>query len=223
MNINIKKQLSDLLKMYLEGTLEREKLNTELRSLHSTIIGTKRNPVDESSLYISIIRCISLDPSEDAYDDREIRYVYNCLMGEEGYELRHSYWIPNNKEELNAVEQRILEISRKYISNYENNAPHAMFGDHKLWLEADDIEFIHSLYSDPLKQEFRNDVEIPHIAIYQLLKLLDAGQLRYDSSEFDTNGVAAEKLKHALLSYEKNLPVYCVVSMKNGSTTITII
>lgn len=219
----MKKQLSDLLKMYLEGTLQREELNTELRSLRSKIIGTKRNIVDENSLYISIIHWIAITPPEHAYEDGGIRYVYNSLMGEKGYELRHSYWIPNNKEELNDVEQRILELSRKYISNYENNTPQAMFGDHKLWLEADDIEFIHSLYSDPLKQEFRNDVEIPHIAIYQLLKLLDAGQLRYDSSEFDTNGVAAEKLKHALLSYEKNLPVYCVVSMKNGSTTITII
>ena len=103
MNINIKKQLSDLLKMYLEGTLEREKLNTELRSLHSTIIGTKRNIVDENSLYISIIYWISRAPSEYAYDDGGIRYVYNCLMGEEGYGLRHSYWSPNNKEELNAM------------------------------------------------------------------------------------------------------------------------
>lgn len=99
-----------------------------------------------------------------------------------------------------------------------------MFGDHKFWLEADDGKFINSLYSDLIeRQEFRKDVEIPHIAIYQLLKLLDAGHLRYDSSEFDTNGVAAEKLKHALASYEKNLPVYCVVSMKNGNTTVTII
>ena len=222
--MNIKKQLSDLLKMYLDGVLQREELNTELESLHSKIIGTKRNMVDENSLYISIIYWISRAPSEHAYDDGGIRYVYNSLIGEEGYELRHSYWIPNNKEELNAVEQRILEISRKYISNYENNAPQTVFGDHKFWLEVDDVKFINSLYSDLIeRQEFRKGIEIPHIAIYQLLKLLDAGHLRYDSSEFDTNGVAAEKLKHALASYEKNLPVYCVVSMKNGNTTVTII
>ena len=108
-------------KMYLDGAIQREELNTELESLHSKIIGTKRNMVDENSLYISIIYWISRAPSEYAYDDGGIRYVYNCLMGEGGYELRHSYWIPNNKEELNAVEQRILEISRKYVSNYENN------------------------------------------------------------------------------------------------------
>ncbi len=222
--MNIKKQISDLLKMYLDGDIQREKLNTELISLRPTIIESKRNIVDENSLYISIIHWIALTPPEHAYDDGGIRYVYNSLIGEEGYRLQHSYWIPNNKEELNDVEQRILEISRKYISNYENNAPQAVFGDHKLWLEADDVEFIRSLYSDPFeKQELRKDVEIPHIAIYQLLMLLDAGQFRHNSSEFDTNGVAAEKLKHALLSYENDLPAYCVVSMKNGNTTVTVI
>ncbi len=222
--MNIKKQLSDLLKMYLEGTLEREKLNTELRSLRSTIIGTKRNLVDENSLYISIIHWIALTPPEHAYNDGGIRYVYNSLIGEEGYELQYSYWIPNNKDELNGIEQRILELSRKYISNYENNAHQAVFGNQKFYLEAEDIVFIRSLYSNPhTRQEFRKDVEIPHIAIYQLLKLLDAGQLRHNSSEFDTNGVVAEKLKHALSSYEHDLPAYCVVSLKNGSTTITII
>lgn len=221
--MNIKKQLSDLLKMYLEGALEREKLNIELGNLHSKIIGTKRNIVDENSLYISVIHWITLTVPEYAYNDDEIRYVYNSLIGEEGYELQYTYWIPNNKQELNGIEQRILELSRKYISNYENNAQQAVFDDQKYYLEAEDIRFIYSLYSNPhTRQEFRKNVEIPHIAIYQLLKLLDAGQLCHSPMGFDTNGVVAEKLKHALSSYENDLPVYCVVSLKNGGTTVTI-
>lgn len=43
--MNFKKQLFNSLKRYLEGTIEREKLNEELGSLHSKIIEPKEIPL----------------------------------------------------------------------------------------------------------------------------------------------------------------------------------
>lgn len=222
--MNFKKQLFDSLKRYLEGTIEREKLNEELGSLHSKIIETKRNTVDENSLYISVIYWISRAPSEYAYNDDEIKYVYNCLIGEEGYGLQYTYWIPNDKQELNDTEQRVFGIAQKYISNYENNAQHIVFDDQRSYLEEADIRFIRSLCSDKqTRQEFRKEAEKAHVAVYQLLKLLDNGQLFHDSSAYDTDRAVAEKLKQVLASYQNDLPAYCVVSLKNGCTTVTVI
>ena len=221
--MNISKQLIKLLKAHLDGKIDRENLNLLLRNLHSKIIETKKCICDESSLYVSIIHWIALTVPEYAYNDDEIRYVYKAVMGEEGYDLQYTYWIPNNKHELNNIEQRIIEISQKYISNYTTNTQYIVFDNQKSCLEESDIQFIRSLCSNKYaRQEFRKTAEIPNVAINQLLNLLKDGQICHQSPSYDTNRLVMEKLNSILSSYQNDLPVCCVVSLKKGVPTLTI-
>lgn len=221
--MNISKQIAECLKRYLDGALDREELKTEFRSLHSKMVESKINMQAENHPYISIIHFVTLEMPDFAYTDDEIRYVYHALLGEEGYDLQHRYWFPQNKKGLNDTEQRILEISRKYESNYNNNSQYNVFHNQKSYLEESDLRFIYSLYPDKYtRQEFRKAVKIPNFAIAQMLNLLEAGKYCPRCDGLDSNRAVAQKLKDILYSYENDLPLYCIVSLKNGVTTINI-
>ncbi len=223
MNINISKQIAECLKRYLDGAIDRERLSTELRNLHSKMVETKINMQAENSPYISIIHWVTLEMPNLAYNDDEIRYVYHALLGEEGYDLQHTYWFQKSKQEPNDTEQRILEISRKYVSNYNDNTQYEVFYNQKSYLDENDLRFIYSLYPDKYtREEFRKAAEIPDFAIGQMLNLLEAGKFCLQSAEFDTNRAVAEKLSNILSSYDNDLPMYCIVSLKNGVTTLTV-
>ncbi len=223
MNTNISKEIAECLKRYLDGAIDREKLKAELRRLHTKMVEAKINMQPENHPYISIIHWVTLEMPYLAYTDDEIRYVYHALLGEEGYDLQHTYWFPQSKKELNDTEQRILEISRKYVSNYNNNTQYEVFYNQKSYLEESDLRFIYSLYPDEnARQEFRKAVEIPNFAIAQMLNLLDAGKYGLRSEGFDSHRPVAHKLSNILSSYDNDLPLYCMVSLKNGVTTITI-
>lgn len=222
--MNISKQVAQCLKRYLDGAIDREKLKTELRNLHSKMVEAKINMQPENHPYISIIHWVTLEMPDLAYNDDEIGYVYHALLGEEGYDLRHTYWFYKSKNELNETEQRILEIARKYVSNYNNNTQYNAFEDQRsYYLEESDLRFIYSLYSDEdRRQEFRKAVEIPDFAISQMLNLLDAGKYCARPEGLDSSRAVAHKLSSILSSYDNDLPLYCIVSLKNGVTTITI-
>lgn len=221
--MNISKEIAACLKRYLDGDLEREKLKTELRDLHSKMIEAKINMKPENSPYISIIHWVTLEMPYLAYNDADIEYVYHALLGEEGYDLRHTYWFHKSKRELNDTEQRILELSRKYVSNYRNNTQYEVFNNQRSYLEENDLRFVYSLYPDEnARQEFRKAAETQDFAIAQMLDLLDAGKYPIRSEGFDSHRPVADKLSNILYSYDNDLPLYCTVTLKNGVTTITI-
>ena len=138
-------------------------------------------------------------------------------------ELHNTYWFQKSKQELDETEQRILEISRKYVDNYNSNTRYATFNHHKSYLNGSDLDFVYSLCSDGYKrQEFRKPPKIPNFAISQMLVLLDAGKYCSWFGTFDSDRTLAHKLNNILYSYDNDLPLYCTVSLINGVTTVTV-
>ena len=98
--------ITELLRDYLEGKLDRKTLNSELRKIRSKIFESK-NSLRENGIYVSIIHWINAEGLPDvayAYNDDEIKHVYKALIGEEGYNLSYtSWWINNNDISPNAL------------------------------------------------------------------------------------------------------------------------
>lgn len=223
MNTNISKEIADCLKKYLDGAIDREKLKTELQALHSKMIEEKINMQPENHPYVSIIHWVTLEMPHLMYNDNEIGYVYHALLGEEGYDLHDKYWFQRSKRELNDTEQRILDIARKYVDNYNSNTRYAAFHNHKSYLDGSDLNFIHSLcFDEHTRQEFCNPPKISDFLISQMLVLLDAGKYCSRFENFDSDRAVAHKLCHILYSYDNDLPLYCTVSLINGVTTLTV-
>lgn len=221
--MDITKQIADCLKKYLDGAFTREELKTELHSLHSKMVEAKINMLPDNRPYVTIIHFVTLEIPDLAYSDDEIRYVYHALLGEEGYTLQNTVWFPKSNRELNDTEQKILELSRKYVSNYNANKQYTI-SKSKSYLEESDIEYIYSLYPDRDKRsEFRNAVELPDFAISQMLTLLMEGMYNIHPEIFDSCRYVAQKLEVLLSSYDNDLPFYSIVTLKNGVTTINII
>ena len=222
MNTNISKEIADCLKRYLDRAIDMEVLRTELISIRTKIFEAKINMLPENYPYVSIIDWVTIAMQYLMYNDDQIRHVYRALLGEEGYDLQYTYWIPKSKQKLNDTEQRILEIARKYVDNYNSNTHYTTTYNQEAYLENSDIRFISSLHPDKDKrQEFRKPVEISDFAISQMLNLLESGRLCIHP-EFDTSRPVAHKLSNILYSYDNDLPLYCTVSLINGVTTVTV-
>lgn len=220
--MNISKEIANHLKSYLDGAIDREKLNKELCTLRSTMVEAKLNMRTENQPYITVISWITTIP-DVTYNDDEIRYVYHTLIGDEGYELQYTHWIPQSKEKLNDTEQRIVDLSRKYISNYNSDTVYEVFNNQRSYLEESDLKFLFSLYSGELsRHEFCRTPKIQDFAVRQMLKLLMAGRIQLAPEIFDTVPPVAQKLANLLSSYENDLPFYCIVTLKNGTTTINL-
>ena len=221
--MDITKQIADCLKKYLDGAFTREELKTELQSIHSKMVEAKINMLPDNRPYVTIIHFVTLEIPDFAYSDDEIRYVYHALLGEEGYTLKNTVWFPKSNRELNDTEQKILELSRKYVRNYKANKQYTILKS-KSFLEENDIEFINSLYPDRDKRsEFRNAVEIPDFTVSQMLTLLMEGMYNIHPELFDSNRYVSQKLDSLLSSYDNNIPVCSIVTLKNGVTAVTII
>ena len=223
MNTTISKEIADCLKKYLDGAIDREALRTELQALHTKMIKEKINLQPENSPYVSMIHWVTMEMPDFMYNDDEIRYVYHALLGEEGYELHNTYWFHIIKKDLSETEERILNLARKFIDNYNSKTQHEVFNDQKSYLEESDLRFIFSLYSDEnARQEFRKPQKIPNFAISQMLVLLDAGKYCSWFGTFDSDRTLAHNLNNILYSYDNDLPLYCTVSLINGVTTVTV-
>ena len=221
--VNISKQIIELLKAYIDGMLDRETLNLELRIIRSKIFETQKNLCDEQILYFSIIQWIALTVPEHAYNEDEIRYVYKALMGEKGYHLRYAHWIPTLKDECDETEQQILEISQNYINNYENNTQFLVFNDQASYLPQNDIEFILSMYTNELtRNEFGEVFYIRNVFFRCLLDLLKIGSICHSSLHHDTNRYVMEKIKYYLSLYNANVPFCCNALLQNGIPTFIL-
>lgn len=207
-DMHITKQLTCLLKAYLEGTTDREALNAELRKLYAGI------PIN--NLYAIIIRHIAIVP-EIAYNKNEIRYVYKALMGEEEYTLRYTFWHPIHKNERDANTQKIVAIARNYVNNYESKRQFQVLPNQTSYLEEEEVKFILSLYANMLtRNEFGHAPEMQDAFFGCLLHLLQTGHRCPPHQHYDTNRYVMEKLKYYLSAYDANIPLCCTVLLQNG-------
>lgn len=215
--------IANRIKSYIDEKIDRESLNNELIKLHSELFEPEKNMSHEKWMYTSIIHWIAIAPQNVRYNDSEIEYVYKALIGEEGYNLRYTSWIHENKDELNAEEQKILEISRNYVNNYRNETKFQVFDDQSSYLKEDDIKFIRSLYSNKLmRTEFREASEVKDGIIRHLLDLLSDGCVCSRGSLYDTNKYVFEKINVLLSSYDVDMPVYCVKSLQSGILNVVL-
>lgn len=223
-NMSILNLMTTILKSYIDKTISRETLNRELLEHKSKLLEYRSYWLSEESLYVSIIHWIATAPPNIAYNDEEIEHVYKALIGEDGYCLNYSSLIFNDKYTLNSVEQRILEISKNYVDNYNNNTKFHVLNNQNSYLEEDDRKFISSLYSNKLaRTEFREAKGIHHEIIHCLFHLLDSEIVCNQGCDFDIDGLVAKKINVLLSLCKEDLPVYCIKSYQNGRSNMVIL